>query len=46
MVVLCFSVQGENIIEDINGKCNVLYFNMQDEYILKNTTVKCHMCTL
>jgi hypothetical protein len=34
MIVLHISMQGEDILEHTNGKCYVLYLNMQEEDIL------------
>ena len=42
MTVLHFSMQGEDIIENTNGKCHVFTFSMQEEDILEHTNAKCH----
>ena len=34
MIVLRFSMQGEDIVECTNGKCHILHFSMQEEEIL------------
>ena len=46
MIALCFSIQGEDIIEHTNGKCHVLHFSMQEENVLEHTNGKCRLCTL
>ena len=48
MIVLCFNMQGEDIIEHTNGKTSVmcLHFHMQEEDILEYTNAKCHEMTL
>jgi len=46
MMVLCFSMQEEDIIEHTIGKCMCLHFSMQGENIVELTIAKCDMCTL
>ncbi len=47
IIVLQFSMQGGDIIEDANGKCHVcIFLSMQEEDILEHTNVKCHLYTL
>ena len=36
MIVLRFSMQGEDIFERTNGKCHVLHFSMQEQHILNH----------
>ena len=36
MVVLRFSMQGEDIRERISGKCHVLQFSMQEEIFFEH----------
>ena len=46
MIVLQFSMQGEEIIEHANDKCHVFAFSVQEGNILKQHDAKCHLCTL
>jgi hypothetical protein len=33
MIVLCFIMQGGDIVEHTNGKCHLIHFSMQEEDI-------------
>ena len=46
MIVMCFSMQGEDNSECTDGKCHVFNSSMQEEDIHENTIGKCHLCTL
>ena len=46
MIVLQFSMQGEEIIEHANDRCHVFTFSVQEGNILKQHDAKCHLCTL
>ena len=46
MIVLSFSIQGENIFERTNGKCHVLCFSMQEENILMASVICVHFSLL
>ena len=42
MIVLRFSMQGEDILEHTNGKWYVLHFSIQEEEIVEHIHPKCH----
>ena len=46
MIVLHFSMQGEDIYEHTNDICHVLHFGMQEDDTLEHTNGKRHLCTL
>ena len=49
MIVLHFSMQGEDIFERNNGKCRVfthILVCQKEEVNLEHTNAKCHLCTL
>jgi hypothetical protein len=46
MIGLCFRMQGEDIIEHIDGKCDVFSFSMQEEENLGHANAMCQLCTM
>lgn len=45
-IVLCFIVQGEDVIEHINGKRQVFILVWKRKTIFEDTKAKCHKVTL
>ena len=45
MILLCFGLKWEGIVEHINGKFMRLHCSMLEENAFENTTVKSHVCT-
>ena len=46
ILVLCFSTQGEDILSVLKASVMCSQFSMQEEDILEQTNVKCHMWTI
>jgi hypothetical protein len=47
MIVLRFSVEGEDNFERTNGNCHVVYILVcKRKTFLEHTNGKCHLCTL
>ena len=46
MIVLRFSIQGEDIFERTMASVMCLHLSMHEEDILEHTNGKCHLCTL
>ena len=46
MIVLYFSMQGEDILSILIANVMRLHLSMQEEDILEDTDGKCHLCTL
>lgn len=46
-MILCFSMQWEDTIEPMNGKCDVFTFlHARGNYSWGHTNVMCHLCKL
>ena len=46
MIVLCFSIQGEEFLSVPMASVMSLHFSMHEEDILEHTNIKCNLCTL
>jgi D-lyxose ketol-isomerase len=46
MIVLRFSMQGEDIMSVLMASVTCLHFSMQEEDIIEQANGKCHLCTL
>jgi hypothetical protein len=43
MIILCYNVQGEDVIEYTYDNWHFLQYNMQEANVLEHTYAKCHI---